>query len=256
MLLATAAIAHAGQSPAVGLGGTSWQLVQVQYSDGQVMTPTDRSKYTVAFGKDGRASMRVDCNRGSGTWKSTQAGQLVFGPLAMTRAVCPPGSLYDRFVKDMGFVRSYVMKDGHLFLSLMADGGIYEFEPLTKPGASNRPLEATYWKAIELNAKPTPDQNANREAHLVFQAGGRFSGSDGCNRIMGTYEVKGDALTFGQLAGTQMACLDTVVIEQAFRTALKDTSRWKIVGDRLELLDKSGARVAVFQGRAPAEKSQ
>jgi copper homeostasis protein (lipoprotein) len=148
------------------------------------------------------------------------------------------------------------MKDGHLFLSLMADGGIYEFEPLTKPGASNRPLEATYWKAIELNAKPTPDQNANREAHLVFQAGGRFSGSDGCNRIMGTYEVKGDALTFGQLAGTQMACLDTVVIEQAFRTALKDTSRWKIVGDRLELLDKSGARVAVFQGRAPAEKSQ
>jgi uncharacterized protein YecT (DUF1311 family) len=28
----------------------------------------------------------------------------------------------------MGYVRSAVMKDGHLFLSLMADGGIYEFE--------------------------------------------------------------------------------------------------------------------------------
>jgi hypothetical protein len=27
------------------------------------------------------------------------------------------------------YIRSYVMKDGHLFLSLMADGGIYEFEP-------------------------------------------------------------------------------------------------------------------------------
>ena len=26
-------------------------------------------------------------------------------------------------------MRSYVTKDGHLFLSLMADGGIYEFEP-------------------------------------------------------------------------------------------------------------------------------
>jgi hypothetical protein len=29
-------------------------------------------------------------------------------------------------------IRSYVTKDGHLFLSLMADGGIYEFEPVTK----------------------------------------------------------------------------------------------------------------------------
>ena len=43
--------------------------------------------------------------------------------------MCPPRSLYDRIVKDWTFVRSYVIKDGHLFLSLMADSGIYEFEP-------------------------------------------------------------------------------------------------------------------------------
>jgi len=40
------------------------------------------------------------------------------------------GSLHDRIVKQWGYIRSYVMKDGHLFLSLMADGGIYEFEPI------------------------------------------------------------------------------------------------------------------------------
>jgi hypothetical protein len=28
-------------------------------------------------------------------------------------------------------LRPVVIKDGHLFLSLMADGGIYEFEPMT-----------------------------------------------------------------------------------------------------------------------------
>jgi hypothetical protein len=33
-----------------------------------------------------------------------------------------------------GDIRSYVVKDGHLFLALMADGGIYEFEPVTKAG--------------------------------------------------------------------------------------------------------------------------
>jgi para-nitrobenzyl esterase len=30
----------------------------------------------------------------------------------------------------LSFIRSYTVKDGHLYLSLMADGGIYEFEPI------------------------------------------------------------------------------------------------------------------------------
>jgi len=33
---------------------------------------------------------------------------------------------------NMTNVRSYMIKDGHLFLSLMADGGTYEFEPIRK----------------------------------------------------------------------------------------------------------------------------
>jgi para-nitrobenzyl esterase len=53
---------------------------------------------------------------------------LAFGPLALTRALCPPAPLTERLEKDWAFVRSYVIRDGRLFLSLMADGGIYEFE--------------------------------------------------------------------------------------------------------------------------------
>lgn len=112
------------------LGGTSWQLVKFQGSDDQTLIPDDKAKYTIAFDANGGVSVRIDCNRGRGTWKSSGANQLEFGPLALTRALCPPGSLYDRVVKDWGFVRSYLIKDGHLFLSLMADGGIYEFEPM------------------------------------------------------------------------------------------------------------------------------
>jgi para-nitrobenzyl esterase len=94
-----------------------------------MLTPDDKAKYTITFGNDGRVSARIDCNRGSGTWKSSGPNQLQFGPMATTRAMCPPGSLYDRITKDWEFVRSYTIKDGHLFLALMADGGIYEFEP-------------------------------------------------------------------------------------------------------------------------------
>ena len=117
------------QGEPAGLGGTSWQLVKFQGGDDKTLVPDEKSKYTIAFGKDGRIAARIDCNRGSGSWKSAGPNQLHFGPLALTRVMCSPGSLHDRIVKDWAAVRTYIIKDGHLFLSLMADGGIYEFEP-------------------------------------------------------------------------------------------------------------------------------
>ena len=116
--------------------------------------------------------------------------------------------------------------------------------------AGSRPLEGTYWKAIEVAGKPTPTQDANREAYLLFQPGGRLSGSDGCNRIVSSYELKGDVITFGQVAGTQMPCLNTGEIERAFWDGLKSAARSTIVGDRLELFDPAGRRVAAFTAGA------
>ena len=113
-----------------GLGGTSWQLVRFQGGDDTILTPDDKAKYTLAFGADGVFSARIDCNRGRGRWMSSAPNQLELGLMALTRAMCPPDSLHDRIVNHLPFVRSYTIKDGHLFLSLMADGGIYEFEPL------------------------------------------------------------------------------------------------------------------------------
>jgi heat shock protein HslJ len=118
----------------------------------------------------------------------------------------------------------------------------------TKPGP-NRPLESTYWRAVELAGTSTPAQTANREAHLVFQSG-RLSGSDGCNRVTGTYTLDGDGVTFGQAAATRMACADSTAVEQAFHAAMKSASRWRITGERLDLLDAAGTRVAVFEARA------
>ncbi len=132
-VIACTAMPQTRQVPASpGLAGTSWQLVRFQGGDGTTLTPDDRAKYTIEFGANGQMTARVDCNRGRGTWTSAGANQLRFGPLALTRAACPAGSLHDQIVKQWGFIRSYVMRDGHLFLALMADGGIYEFEPVLK----------------------------------------------------------------------------------------------------------------------------
>jgi para-nitrobenzyl esterase len=133
VLLVTLGIAAGcAPSPKVQLGGigeTSWQLVKFQGGDGTVLTPDDRTKYTVAFTNDGYVSVRLDCNRGRGTWILNGRNEIRFGPMALTRAMCPPAPLYDHLVKQWPFVRTYTLKGGHLFLALMADAGSYEFEP-------------------------------------------------------------------------------------------------------------------------------
>jgi para-nitrobenzyl esterase len=117
------------QQPEAGLIGTYWRLVKFQSGDGTELRPDDRGKYIVALTGDGVVNVRFDCNRGRGGWKSPGTNQIEFGAMALTRAACPPGSLHDHLVKQWPYVRSYTIKDGHLFLSLMADGGTYEFEP-------------------------------------------------------------------------------------------------------------------------------
>jgi len=127
---AAAAQAPPPASAPPSLAGTAWRLIKFQGGDDTILRPDDRAKYTLEFGANGTVGARIDCNRGSGTWTSPGPSQLTLGPLGLTRALCPPGSLHDRIVRDWSFVRSYVIQDGHLFLALIADAGIYEFEPL------------------------------------------------------------------------------------------------------------------------------
>jgi para-nitrobenzyl esterase len=132
LLLLALGCAEAPQQPAAGgLVGPVWQLVRFRGGDGRVLTPIDGSQYTLQFQADGRVSARIDCNRGSGGWKSAGKNQIEFTPMAVTRAMCPPGSMdmHDHILKQIPHIRSYVIKNGRLYLSLMADGGTYELAP-------------------------------------------------------------------------------------------------------------------------------
>jgi heat shock protein HslJ len=118
------------------LHGTGWQLVAIQSMDDAQGTTriAEPARFTLRFGSDGRASLRLDCNRGSGDYTLNPAGDgdsgsLRFGPIAATRALCPPPHLDERVARDLGHVRGYLLKDGKLYLSLMADAAIYEWAP-------------------------------------------------------------------------------------------------------------------------------
>ena len=126
MMLAQLVTSPRGMPTSV-LGGTSWRLAAITRGDGSTETVADPAKYTISFNADGSVSVQLDCNRGHGTWSSPELGKVELGPLAVTRVLCPPGSIGDRVAKDLTHVRSYTIQEGALLLVLSptADGGSY-----------------------------------------------------------------------------------------------------------------------------------
>jgi heat shock protein HslJ len=122
---------------AQGLAGTTWQLVEIQSMDDAQGTrrPGDGSRYVIDFGGDGHVSVQLDCNRGTGNWKNVVIhageGSLEFGPLAVTNALCVEPTLGEFLGRQLVYVRSYVIREGRLYMALMADGGILVWGPTT-----------------------------------------------------------------------------------------------------------------------------
>ncbi|MET0514481.1 MAG: META domain-containing protein [Nitrospiraceae bacterium] len=112
-------------------------------------------------------------------------------------------------------------------------------------------LQNTYWKLTALNGKPVFVADRQREPSLVLHSENlRVAGFGGCNRLMGSYEVKGHEMHFGQLAGTMMACPAGMDTEKEFLDSLPQVTRWRIVGEHLEFYDASGTVVGHFEARA------
>ena len=143
--------------------GTRWRLVEIQSMDDAIGTvrPDNPDLYTMDLNDDGTVAMRLNCNRGRGQWAAKPIakggeGSFRIGPLAMTSAQCPPPSLDVRIAKDMDFVRSFIMKDQRLYLSLMADGGIYVWELRVdgKQQSLRHPIESPSTKPMYLAHRP------------------------------------------------------------------------------------------------------
>ncbi len=88
-------------------------------------------------------------------------------------------------------------------------GELAENYQLTKAGKPA--LVNTRWKLIEIRGQKVAEMELTRAPYIELTGeadGWRVSGNDGCNQMMGTYEM-GDAgtISFGNMAGTMMACM-------------------------------------------------
>ncbi len=195
-LWAVQGLADGGNASSAALTGTQWRLVEFQsMDDAQGITrPGAGSLYTMQLHGDGTVTMQLNCNRATGTWSARPSsdgasGQFEFGPLAATRALCPPLSMDESIVAQSKYIRSYLLKDGRLYLSLMADGGIYAWAPdAGTAAAATVPADPESggprnWEVVRtLNLREQPNTSARI---LGTYRAGTILDNLGCQRAQG-----------------------------------------------------------------------
>ncbi|MAY71124.1 MAG: hypothetical protein CME82_06685 [Halomonas sp.] len=165
--------------------------------------------------------------RHRGQWQLTQ-GELSLGEPAPEAArlwqVAPDGDLVSR-------------------ASRSPDGEPARLMRLPEP--LDEPLEDRYWKLVQVGGKSP----VGGSAHIVLHTQeGRVAGSTGCNRLTGSYQREGDALSLAPLATTRMACQGAAMAqERALVEALEATRAFHLLADELELLDGNGKVLARFE---------
>ncbi len=108
--------------------------------------------------------------------------------------------------------------------------------------APEAPLSGTRWQAQTIEGAPV----AYRTPTIEFAAD-RISGTGGCNRYFGTYQITGAQISVGDVGATEMACEPVVMAQEAaFHTALGDARSYRREGETLILASSSGD-VLVFR---------
>lgn len=107
----------------------------------------------------------------------------------------------------------------------------------------------TYWRLVELDDTDLP-ADLGREPYLLLLPGAeaRFSATAGCNMMTGGFTLEADALGFGTVAATRMACPPSLdALETGFAAVLAATAGFDSDGHRLRLRDGEGRVRARFE---------
>jgi Heat shock protein len=108
------------------------------------------------------------------------------------------------------------------------------------------PIAEKHWKLVELRGAPV-ENKSGKEAFIVFSAEDmRVHGNYGCNNFTGSYKLEeGNRISFSQMAGTMMMCMD-MEVEQAFSEVLRMADNYYVDGNHLVLNRARMAPLARF----------
>jgi heat shock protein HslJ len=215
------------------LGGKKWRITEI---DGAAV---ETNQATVEFdAKKKRFGAKI-CNAMSGNFESNGAS-LKFSKIIGTMMACqePLTSTEARFQKAIVKVTRGEQSGDDLVL-LAGDSPVMKLTAGSgEDAATAKNLAGGKWTVREIEGeKIAPSDQA---PFLQFdQEKMTYAGFSGCNRLMGKYEMNGDALKLGGAAMTRMACLgaERQQLETRMTRSLEMVNRHEIKDGVLRLYE-------------------
>ena len=149
---------------------------------------------------------------------------------------------------------SHVLLISMLLLSTAAAAGCTSsVKPSTNATSTTSPalqLEGTTWKLTSLATETGVNNTLPNTTITAIFDDGNVTGSSGCNRYFGSYQLNKTEINFGQVGSTLMFCADpdgVMTQETTYLLLLKDVTSYAISNNELTLSDSLGNPQLVFE---------
>lgn len=127
---------------------------------------------------------------------------------------------------------------------------IWPAESCGEPGFQEK-LLGTRWHLTRIHQTPVATETFSEQPYLQLSTETRqFSGSDGCNQLMGRFREEQDRLLFSKIASTRKACPVEPLSAQALYVAMEQVQHWQIDQHQLILKNASGEMLLRFEAES------
>ena len=179
-----------------------WQRRDPNANESPNIEVPNPENYTLFFNEDGTFDAKLDCNNGSGSYKTPMPGEIYMELGPTTLAACPDGSLAGEMTSIFGgAVQSYRFEeDGNVLVMMWAAGGPLDYyrnaaaveEPqLIPPGAIQMDTgdlaESFSWEVVPASAIAQGPGGQGFPAHIVLTFDGESAESAVANQSQRMY---------------------------------------------------------------------
>lgn len=239
----------AGDTAGAAVDG-AWDVVALQV-DGRSIALLDDWPVTMSIDGD-MIGGTAACNGYGGTVAiGVTDGSFVVGDLAQTEMACVDDGVMELesdFLAALARVDSYELGEG---LVLTAGEGATAIELDPQPEVIDAELTGTAWVLdTVLTDEWATNSTVMEDVVLEFADDGTLTGSTGCRRLEGTWQLDGDRLQVPSLAALDdepaSACSsDAAEIERVVVSVLESNTEVVIEGDRLTLTAPGGEGISL-----------
>lgn len=228
------------------LEDTLWELTTYNNGENAMVSVLPDTLITAEF-VDGQLSGSGGCNSYFGPYEATE-DTIKIGLLASTMMACaePINEQEHLYLAALESAATYQVIANRLEL-INTDGALaamyHAAEPVELSGTSWNVIAHNNGRGGVTSVIIGTELTVNFDEEMV-------SGLAGCNNYNGGYETEGEAINIGPLATTRKFCSEpegTMDQESEFLAALEGSTRYEIVGQRMDMFLEDGARAMTLE---------